>query len=152
MLQNCLFHKIQKNFNAPINKQKSQVHYTCIHRTDFELAFLYCTMVRAAFCCCYNCFFNSRLYLIGQFAYTLRLSHCYLRHFLQEWLESVSYTHVVISDYRTLKKGSTAENLKSICIRYNLPPPLCEMQLSFMAALLQNEIIHTAESISVDLP
>lgn len=121
MLQNCLFHKIQKNFNAPINKQKSQVHYTCIHRTDFELAFLYCTMVRAAFCCCYNCFFNSRLYLIGQFAYTLCLSHCYLWHLLQEWLESVSYTHVVISDYRTLKKGSSAENLKSVCIRYNLP-------------------------------
>lgn len=101
-----------------MNKQESQVYYICICRTDFELAFLHCMMICAAFCCCCNCFFNSRLHLIGQFAYPLCLSHSYLQHFLQEWLESANYTHVVISDYRTLWKGSSAESLKQVCIRH----------------------------------
>lgn len=121
MFQNWMFHKIQKHFSAPTSKWKRQIHYICIHRTDFESTFLYRTTVCAVFCCNCNSFFNSRLYLIGQSAYTLCLSHRYLRHLLQEWLESTSYTHVVISDYRTLRKGSLAESLKSVCKKYNFP-------------------------------
>lgn len=34
---------------------------------------------------------------------------------------SASYTHIVISDYRMLRKGSSAESLKSVCIRYSFP-------------------------------
>lgn len=61
---------------------------------------------------------------MGQFAYPLCLSHCYLWHLLQEWLKTASYTHTVISDYRTLRKGSSAQSLKSLCIRYSLPTPM----------------------------
>lgn len=117
-----MFHEILKNSSATINKWKSQVYYICICRTDFELSFLHCVMVCAAFCCCCN---NSRLRLIGQFAYPLCLSHCYLWHCLQEWLESASYPPIVISDYRTLRKGSSAESLKSVCVRNRLPTRVC---------------------------
>lgn len=116
-----MFHEILKNSSAQINKEKSQVYYIRICRIDFELAFLHSLMICAAFCCCCNTFFKSRLCLIGQFAYPFCLSHCYLWHFLQEWLESATYTHTVISDYRTLQKGSSAESLKPVCIRYSFP-------------------------------